>query len=589
MSIEEKYKSIIDEYGFTEIGRQASEIRLVGEAIRSFIPSCSKPAIWCYGEHTKMLMADFMGELKAVKHIIDARAEKYRDASGFKVISKEAIAENGIDGAIISSYKFRREIKETLSREFPELKCLDIYDYMESRGACMDREYYALLHPYEKYRKINRLRLRLKEADSGREEAYMRLIECLVDIKDFFLAARFAEELHAMFPNEKYGRLIADLKEIYNLEREMAGHIHGNNVLMLCFDGLRDKDVSESGMSALARLAGQCFRFGNAYSVSTSTYESLVPAYSENADMRTGYYERNSVAEGGCRFINRARGQGRKIRFYTDMDKHIEGDGISRADAYQTATEKIWSFILDAQGEENGLFYVHILYESHYSYPSPYVEAELVASGTNILFDYLRENGGKIRADYGMQHHVMLKYLDDAVVPFLQLLKCRMAIYADHGNIIIGRHERLEDLKPLQLTYHQDLIKIPLIVKSPEMGEGVEKRNVSLMELNEVIVSLLERKRFAGRFGDFVKAQRSAIYNPDFRYLYREYGYERGLLAFEAFIFEDGHKLGIFSDGHAELVEMDSDEPFEDAGLRRKLFMRVKGHITVCSPDAVEA
>lgn len=586
MLLEEKLENIISEYGFFRVSNSVNVYHLVKEAIDLFLPICRKPAIWCYGYHTKMLMTGFMNELRAVKYIIDERANDYQDASGFKVIRKEEIDENKIDGIIISSYKFRKEIKAVLKHDFPEIKYLDIYEYIEQQGICMDKEYYAVSHPASRYQQINSLQLQLKRQDEEKEELCFQLIGFLIGIRDFFLAAEYARKLYQLVPNSKYRKLAEDLETIYDMECKFAGMISEDNVLMLCIDGLRDKDISEREMPNFFEFVQGAYRFENAYSVSTSTYESLVPVYSENADLRTKYYENNYVAEGKCRFIQKATGQNRKIVFYTDCVDYAEGENIERARAYQTASEKIWNFIVDGYHEKNGLFYVHILYESHYSYLNPYTKSTLVTAGSNILFDYLQENGGKIRADYEMQHHEMLNYLDDAIIPILQQMKCRMVIFADHGNIIIGQQTKLEELHPLYFTYHQDLIRIPLIIKSPEMGTGIERKNISLMELNSIVISLLEKNRFVRHLGSLVKIQRSEIYNPDFRFLYGKYGFVQGLLAFEAYIFEEGYKLGIFSNGYTELVSL-KDELITDQRKKRELLDKIEKFITVCSLEEI--
>lgn len=586
MLLEEKLEKIISEYGFFCVSNSVNVYDLVKEAIDSFMPICTKPAVWCYGYHTKMLMADFMCELKAVQYIIDERADDYQDACGFKVIRKEDIVGKGINGILISSYKFRGEIKEVLQQDYPDIPYLDLYEYIEQHGVCMDKEYYAVSHPASRYQQINSIQLQLERQNDKKEELYFQLIGCLIGIRDISLAASYARKLYQFVPSARYRKLAEDLAEIYDLECQFAGTISGNNVLMLCIDGLRDRDISEQEMPNFVRFVKGCYRFENAYSTSTSTYESLVPTYSENTDMRTKYYESICVAQGDCRFIQKANEQKRNIFFYTDFVKYVEGENIERAKSYQTASEKIWNFIVDGYQEKNGLFYVHILYESHYSYLNPYMKSEMVNAGSNILFDYLQENGGKIRTDYEMQHHAMLNYLDDAIIPILQQVKCRMVIFADHGNIIIDQRAKLEELQPLLFTYHQDLVRIPLIIKSPEMGAGTETKKISLMELNGILISLLEKDRFVRRFGSLVKIQRSEIYNPDFRFLYEKNGFVQGLLAFEAFVFEDGYKLGVYSNGFTELASL-RDELITDQERKRELLSKIEKYITVCSLDKI--
>lgn len=160
-----------------------------------------------------------------------------------------------------------------------------------------------------------------------------------------------------------------------------------------------------------------------------------------------------------------------------------------------------------------------------------------------------------------------------------------MVIYADHGNIIFNQDMKLEDIPPLCLSYHDDLLHIPFIIRSPEMGTGVDDRSISLMEINEILVCLMEKKKFTRKQPDIVKAQRSAIYNPDFQYLYRKCGQEQGLRAYEVFLFEDRSSLAIYDNGCTELTE--NDHIVEDEQKKRRLYERIKTRITVCDCDKV--
>lgn len=588
MVIREKYNSLLSEYGF-ETENDADNVNdMLQDALASFLGDCKRPALWCYGEHTKMLMSDFMNELKQVKFIVDAHAEKFSEDSGFKVIHSQEVELYGIDGVIISSFKYRHEIRSLIEKEHPSVKCLDIYDYFEKNGVILRKEYYLFSHPYRKYAKINRLRTLLEEEnDAGtKEDLFLELIKSFVEIKDFLLAAECAEALCRIVNCERYHRLLHQLKELYELECKAVEQIDENNVFMLCLDGMRHKDIAGGDMPLFHRFVeNSCFQYGNAYAVSTSTYESLVPAYGEISDMRTRYYERNCVSKEECRFVQKAEQQARNIYFYTDFVKYVDGEGIIRRGAYETVTEKLWNFILDAVDETNGLFYVHVLYESHYSYPNPYIKEGLIAEGTSIMFDFLARNGGRIRTDYEKQHRDAMRYLDDILMPFLERMRCRTLIFADHGNVIFDQDEKLEEIPPLCFTYHDDLLHIPFIVKSPEMGTGVEERNISLMEINEMLVCLMEKKTFVSKQPEVVKAQRSAIYNPDFQYLYKKCGQEQGLRAYEVFLFEDHSSLAVYDNGFTELAEY--GQIVENEQKKRNLYERIKTRITVCDYDRV--
>ena len=236
-------------------------------------------------------------------------------------------------------------------------------------------------------------------------------------------------------------------------------------------------------------------------------------------------------------------------------------------------------------GFHSGLFYIHILYESHYSYPNPYTTEELVAAGTHIMFDYLGHNGGKIRTDYSRQQKDSLRYLDDVVVPLLENLQCRMVLYADHGNILIDKEEDIKSIEKTKYTFHEDLIQVPFAIISPEMEIGVDHSLVSTMELNNVIIGLMNKMPVQLKKSDFIKVVRSEIYNPDFRYLYQKVNNEHGLLAFEVFLFEEGYKLAVYADGIVELYLTETDAKVEDKQRKQRLLDRIKDKITVCAQE----
>lgn len=562
---------------------------IIKKLICEFLDKCNRPAIWCYGRHTKMLMADFMFEMKMVHFIIDNGVKNIFDG-GFEVINKDSIREKGIDGIIISSWVYKDEIKMELKANYKDICYLDIYEELEKIGIHLDSCYYAKCHPYSRYADLNqRQRIFLQNRDVEILQTELKkIINIYIDIKDFKSAIKYAKKLLELSNKTWEKLLIEQLKEIYRLQLDVLRKIDDNNVIMLCLDGLRRKDILEKNINNLYDLIQRdMYFFENAYSVSTSTFESLIPAYSENDNLKTKYYQMNKITHNKCRFIVTAKKQNRKIVFYTDGAEYIEDENIRVKSQSQTATEKLWDFMLDAIEEKNGLFYIHILYESHYSYPNPYTTEEIVADGTNIMFDYLDHNGGQLRTDYNMQQKDALKYIDDVIVPLVEKLQCRMVLFADHGNILIDKGMPLESIEKTKFTFHEDLIQVPLAIKSPEMEVNKDSRINSIMELNNIIISLMEKKRVQLKKRDYIKVVRSEIYNPDFKYLYKKADNEQGLLAFEVFIFRNGYKLAVYADGTVELYLVETDTEVHDAQIRKKLWEKIKNKITVCDKQKI--
>lgn len=587
--LENCYSKLLKECGVESSSGLCCINKVIKESLQDFVKSCSVPAIWCYGKHTKMLMTDFMYEMKEVHYVIDA-GYNGSEQTGFQIIGEGGIRDNDIDGIIISSFKYREEIKKTILDKYSDIKYLDIYEKLEEKGIKLNFEYFSQKHPYSHYNNINVLRKKvgIAHADDEKSKLYKALLEEYVDIKDFKSAIECIHKAERDIDTDEFQGILVMLNDIYSLEKQAIANISDNNVLMMCIDGLRRKDIFDNLMPKMKIwIEDNTFYYKNAYSVSTSTFESLIPAYSENDDLRTKYFDENKIEESHCRFVKEAVKQKRNIFFYTDSIQFIDSEHICVTDKAQTATEKMWDFILDAVDEENGLYYIHLLYESHFSYPNPYTEDKLVADGTSIMFDYLAVNGGQLRTDYDKQHRDALRYLDDVLVPLLEKLHCRMVIYADHGNIILPEQTDILDIDRTKFSYHNDLIQVPLIIKSPETGVGISEKLESIMSLNKIIIELMRNESVILDKKDYIKIVRSEIYNPDFKYLYHKCGYEQELLAFEVFICSGGSKLAIYSNGVSELFCADNEDVIADSEKKARLISMVKDNVTVCDVGLV--
>ena len=129
------------------------------------------------------------------------------------------------------------------------------------------------------------------------------------------------------------------------------------------------------------------------------------------------------------------------------------------------------------------------------------------------------------------------------------------------------------------LTFDKDLIEIPIAIKN---NTGLAKRDgklCSLSNINSIICSLLKDEEINIENEKFIKVQRSEIYNPDFKYIYRLLEAEQGLLAFELFIFENGYEIVIYSDGMVELYF--NEHKIDEKKIQESLYDEIKDYITV--------
>ena len=568
-----------------ESGENDSNIYiLIRNMLEEFCNSCNNPAIWCNGKHTEMLMADFVYELRDIKIVIDDNAYSTEEC-GYKMISSAEIDENGVDGVVISSYRYKNEIVDKIKKQYPEIRYLDIYAELLKHGIHCNGEYYLSNHPYEKYKRINE---KIYQTGLCEKDDLSGLIYMLVGIKDFRLAKHYAEIYCSKYIEDSRMNKILELINVLISHIKVAVQdINPKSVLMLCIDSLREEDLDNGLVPKIKSLIdGKMTYYSRAYSVSTSTQESLIPAYSENFDLRTKYYEKNVISRNDCRFINKALSQDRKIYFYTDAEQFIDNEEIIHRGVSQTVTEKIWDFIIDSSDEVKGLYYIHVLYESHFSFVNPYTKTELYAAGTNLFFDLLKKNGGRLRADYVQQHKDALRYLDDTLFDYLDNLNIPMIIYADHGISIYPKETRLENIKPISLAFDNSKIKIPFAYYNGTNVSITSDELFSLADINEVLISLMDEKEYLHKKRDYVKIQRSHIYNPDYIFLYKYFDFLKGASAFEAFVFDTEEKLVIYEDGQTDLYDK-SDLEMSDEDRKKELYSKIQDDITVCPRENV--
>ena len=138
-----------------------------------------------------------------------------------------------------------------------------------------------------------------------------------------------------------------------------------------------------------------------------------------------------------------------------------------------------------------------------------------------------------------------------------------------------------DDIKLMQLTASEDWIRIPLLIRTSNTDGEEEDGLISLMELNDIMLSVISGEEYEYKENDYIKIGRSAIYNQQFKELYRllDLGYNGE--AFEGFIFKEGYKLLVYDDGRKELYTTIDDERVNDNQLIDLLYNKIKKEITI--------
>ena len=67
----QQYDKLFETYHFERPDNTQKIYQIIKCSLADFVKSCNKAAIYCNGGHTKVLMSDFIFELKEVKYIVD--------------------------------------------------------------------------------------------------------------------------------------------------------------------------------------------------------------------------------------------------------------------------------------------------------------------------------------------------------------------------------------------------------------------------------------------------------------------------------------------------------------------------------------
>lgn len=584
MHLQNVYEDLLQKHNLEIEDSYQNISTVMRDVLVEFMDTHDRVAIYCYGAHTKALMADYIYELRNIVCIID-NGDVDAESQGYVIIKDEEIESMEIDGIIISTYMYKEEIKQSLQTNHNGVDFLDLYDATRERGIPMKSEFFKGRTPRQRYYEINQMYQKLNQGTDVLETLF-QLLKKYIEIKDFRLAALAAEALYKSSGDQEYRSLQEDLEKLYQKSLDVLKKGE-DAVFLLCVDGLKAKEFSEKGRlhKTYSAVRKKATIFTQAYSYSTSTFESLVPVFSENYDQRSeGYLKDSTVPLEECRFAKFAREHGRNIYVYGGGIRYIEDPAIKYIEHPQTITQMFWSFVNDLEQDGTGLFYMQPVSESHFTFSSPYyARKDMECEDISLFYDYLNAKGDCRQIKYSEQYDAAFKYVDDTLAPILGTIVCKTALFADHGGYDYEEIEcnKLEDLDPNRLTASEELTRIPIAIISSKEG-GENHSIISLSELNNIAVSMMKGEKFNYHEKRYIKIGRTAVYNPDYKYIFNHiFHSEHRLCAFEGFIFEDGYKLLVFSDGTKELYTTAEDVMVKDEELTEKFYKLIERQLTI--------
>ena len=222
--LEFKYEELFEKYNINKPLKSENINTIIKSALKKFISENSKVAIYCNGGHTRMLMSDFMFELKNVKYIVDNYSGG-QNRGGFVLIRDEDLEKEHIDAVIISSFKHKDKIIEEMNDRHPQINILNIYSELNANGIDIQTDYYYHNHPYQHYHSINTLQRKISETTGKAElnKLYVELVTHYIHIKDFYNAIKVIKKAIELFNKEKYKNLLA----VKNIRKKCFAFLYG--------------------------------------------------------------------------------------------------------------------------------------------------------------------------------------------------------------------------------------------------------------------------------------------------------------------------------------------------------------------------
>lgn len=286
IDIDKEFRAIISRFGYNGIHDIKTDIYIkVEQLLLDVCNTYQNIAIRCGGYHTAHLLEEF-GDILNVKFIIDRnRHEVQPYVASYKIPIIEKITKEQIDAIIISTFDYRREIKEELNGL--NVKVIDIYDYLEQAGYHLSEEFYNAGRDKKLYKRLIEGNQRYKSAISqaDKEETLNDLIGMYLDDRDIYAAMKCINEYvdcryNGYIEKKEMLRQIGDLLQKIKCACQERTH---KDILWFWQDGMFYRSIED--MPHLKERSEQGIFFKKAYSITSSTRH----VYSRVLDLRSEF------------------------------------------------------------------------------------------------------------------------------------------------------------------------------------------------------------------------------------------------------------------------------------------------------------
>lgn len=335
------------------------------------IPSNSKVGFRGGGEHTKKIL-ELIEPVQFQYFIFDQGNDGLLEY-GINCYPCEQIIDFSLDYIVISSFKYRDEIRQELYRQNINANIIDIYSILECQGINITHSFYF----YNTYPVAECIELQESYKSSKNYKKKKKILNRLIQIYllkyDFVSAEKCITEYISFYTKDdnKYYFLMCEIKQLFEKVKKELIQKKTKDILIYWFDMLEYQELSN--VSYLEKLKNNCIFFENGYTVTPTTFPTFQCMFSQK--LRLNHPDYYSTGNGDV--IKKLEKQGYSfclIGIETENFIKLEREGFHfiLKPRYTMCSEKFWEALCLLLNTNQPLcIVIHELAETHFPYLSP--------------------------------------------------------------------------------------------------------------------------------------------------------------------------------------------------------------------------
>lgn len=386
------------------------------------------------------------------------------------IIAVENINEYEYDSVIISSYKYRHDMKEDFLN-MKDVQIIDIYDYLHKNNLYINKQYYCyklggyepVIYQIEQYHK-NKSSVNLEN-----------VIFSTLTIKDFLHGFKYIDEyIQNQYDDGSIRQLKNELIDLFRkIYNEFQKRKNKRDIVSFVLDSVPQKNI-EWLPNIYSKIENGMY-FTKAYTTCPYTTQSIRSLLNEELHMDNyDFYRENlSLNEGNCELISYLRNCGYEFKYIV-----VDGVNCFNEQNYNISEETtcgiiIWKGIKEILISDKPIVcFIHPANETHYPNVSLYSAGK--DWDTYSINDIIRHQ----------QHMESYKYVDQMIAFYEKFMPEVIKIFmSDHGEHFVSP----------QFHFAEDKLSTILLIEGPGIKKQKEDSVFSWLEFPKLIKYLISK------------------------------------------------------------------------------------------------